>query len=520
MTICTLRSTIAIAAILPGLSTVLCPARAWSQQRTASPLLTGIEIGRYAVGFQSFWVHDGSRTWRSFLDVSRREISASPLRPVRINVWYPASVSSGTTMTFGDYLGSAQTPGFTEDETRVRSDDLGAEGRGLRGLFKSQTAFADLMKTRTLAHRNASVAHGKFPIVVYSLGQGDYTQEDTPLCEYLASRGFVIISVPGLGTSPRRSAMFVHDPPSYDNQVRDLAFALATVVARFPNADGKRVAAMGHSMGGVYALMLAMRYSIIRTVVGLDPSFVAPRPSYFYRYQDAPEYDAGNFTGSLLAIHKRDDNEMAIVDSLRFTDRTVISVDSAVHADFNGFPMYTGRAPVSEVDTFAVARRSQATAMNTYRGVARYVARYLEEHLGAAASQSESYPTIQRSITTRIPRAEGPTEEELYDIMRTDGVTRARAVIENARGHGLTLGLRRATMQRIANELGYLGKNAESASYSGLITLVFPEPAVSSAMRSNSPIASAGNSKWPAPRFSRRWSSEDVPGISRIFPAR
>jgi Dipeptidyl aminopeptidases/acylaminoacyl-peptidases len=380
------RSIIAMAAIAAGLSSCMSPERAWSQSRIASPLLPGMDIGAHAVGFQSFWAHDASRTWRPAVDPSRRFVAASALRPVRINVWYPAASNSRVPMKFGDYVGSARTPGFADDEARVRSDDLGGEGRGLRGLFKTQAAFKELMATPTLAHRDAPLEKGKFPIIVYSLGQGDYTQENTPLCEYLASRGFVVVSVPGLGTSPRRSVMFVHDEPSYDNQVRDLAFALSTVIARFPSADGRRIAAVGHSMGGVYALMLAMRYSIIQTVVGLDPSFVASRPSYFYRYQQAPEYDAANFTGSLLALHKPDDADMAIVDSLRFTDRTLITVDSTVHADFNGFPTYTARAPVNEVDTFAIARRSQATAMNTYRSVSEYVACFLELHLDVTSA--------------------------------------------------------------------------------------------------------------------------------------
>src|SRR5260221_840465 len=289
-----------------GLIIGCCHSAMASAQSVMSPLWAGLESGPHRVGFQSYWTRDRSRSWRAAFDLTAAQLPVDPMRPVRINIWYPAtSGRSGAPMLFRDYLGSARTAGFEEDEKRVRSDDLGGKGTGLRGLIASDSAFQRLMLAPVAAHRDAAPLPGKFPVVVYSLGQGDYTQENIPLCEFLASRGYIVISVPQLGTSPRRSVMFIHDPPSYDGQVRDLAFALATVLHDFPTADRSRIGTVGMSMGGVYSLLLALHYNgAVQVVVGLDPSFIDQQPSYVYKYWEAPEFDPARFRGHLLVLYK------------------------------------------------------------------------------------------------------------------------------------------------------------------------------------------------------------------------
>lgn len=452
----------------------LCPLFALTELHAqSSPFLAGLEPGRYPVGFSSFWLRDRSRTWKPSVDSKGRTLSADPARPVRINVWYPASAAKGHRMVFGDYLGSARTPGFEKDESRVRTDDLGGQGKGLRGLFNSTRAFESFMQTPTIAMEDAAPARGSFPIVIYSLGQGDYTQENTPLSEYLASRGYVVLSVPGLGTSPRRAVMFIHDGPSYEGQVRDLAFALASVASRFPSADTKRIAAVGHSMGGVYALMLAHRYSAIRTVIGLDPSFVSEQPSFIYKYWATPEMDPSRFHGRLLVIHRGGaPAPMEIVDSLRYADRMVITMDSSVHADFNGYPAYTSHAPPAELDSFALARRTQSTALRTYIGIARYLGCFLDASLIKGRVVVCAQPQTAHAV--HLEAAHGADEEQLYDIMESQGVPAARAEVSRILGTNPDrLPLRRATMFRIANELGYAGRPTEAANFAAVTTAVF-----------------------------------------------
>jgi pimeloyl-ACP methyl ester carboxylesterase len=448
-------------------------ARGQTSGRT--PFWDGLDPGPHEVGFRSYWVRDWSRTWRPDLNASGLRIV--PARPVRINVWYPARGDQAPAMRFGDYLGSARTAGFEAEEQKIRTADSGQVGdRGLRNLLSSVVSFTALMRTATAAHRDASLKPGRFPIVVYSLGQGDYTMENTPLAEYLASRGMIVISVAQLGTSTRRDVLFVHDPPSYDAQVRDLAFALADVLRRMPSADSSRIAAIGHSMGGTYALILALRHSGIQTVVGLDPSFIAPQPSYAYKFWEAPEFDPARFKGNLLALYRAEISpRTTLIDSLWYANRLLVPVPSSIHADFNGFPVYTLRGKPAEIDSFALARRSQKQGARTYANVTRYVGCYLAAAFAGPSVGTAQCPLPDGATAERLAAVSTPTEEDLYDTLRDQGLAAAtRAAQRIATTNGQQQVLRRSVMQRIVDELGYAGRGREAAQYAELMAIVFP----------------------------------------------
>lgn len=377
-------------------------------------------------------------------------------------------------MRLGDYLGAAATPGFEADERRVVQADFGdsASGKGIRGLRRTTDAFERFMRTRTAAHRNAAPAEGRFPVVLYVLGQGDHTMENTVLCEYLASQGYVVVSVPQLGTSPRRT-MFVHDPASYDAQVRDLAFALATVVHDYRSADSSRVGAIGMSMGGVYSLMLAVRNSQVRTVIGLDPSYISAQPSYYYKYWAAPEFDPARFRGHWLTLH-RGDSRAAIVDSLPYADRLIVRLPNTVHVDYTSYPVYVMDVPSSEADSSVAAVRSPREAVRAFVAIARYIRCYLDAVLVHAASPS--CEPISGSTVEHLDGSASPTEEDLYDILKAQGFPAALLAYERAAEHSRTgLPLRRSVMYRIVDELGYADRAREAAQYAELTSRVFAD---------------------------------------------
>ena len=94
-----------------------------SQSVHVPALWEGLTPGQHQVGFKSFWRRDWSRGWTSTVDAKGRQIGVVA-RPVRINLWYPAAVSRIPNMRFGDYIGSANTPGFEKVEDMVKRADL------------------------------------------------------------------------------------------------------------------------------------------------------------------------------------------------------------------------------------------------------------------------------------------------------------------------------------------------------------------------------------------------------------
>jgi dienelactone hydrolase len=436
-------------------------------------LWEGLTPGQHQVGFKSFWRRDWSRGWTSTVDAKGRQIGVVA-RPVRINLWYPAAVSRISNMRFGDYIGSANTPGFEKVEDMVKRADLGQAGqKGLLNIFSSKSAVDALFATRVAAHRDAPLAAGRFPVIVYALGQGDYTQEDIPLCEYLASRGYIVASAAQLGTSERRDVLFIHDKPSYDAEVQDLGFALAATLREIPSADSNRVGAIGMSMGGVYSLLLALRTPIIRVVVGLDPSYVSTMASFAYRYWEAPEFDPAAFRGRILTMYREDSTPRTrVVDSLYYADRTFFRLPFSVHTDFTGYPAYARHVPFAAQDSFALAHRSPEKAAASYVNWVNYLACYLDRALARTASLIDcvSPPGGEREI---VPALTGLTEEDLYTLMHQYGLPSTLAALSDRTGHPDAWHLRRPTMRRIVNELGYAGRPVESAQYAELLATAF-----------------------------------------------
>jgi pimeloyl-ACP methyl ester carboxylesterase len=442
-------------------------------QSVQMPLWEGLTPGPHQVGFKSFWRRDWSRGWTSPLDAKGRQTGVVA-RPVRINLWYPAAESRIPNMRFADYIGSANTPGFEKVEDMVKRADLGQAGeKGLLNIFSSKDAVESLFTTRVAAHRDAPPASGRFPLIVYALGQGDYTEENIPLCEYLASRGYVIVSVAQLGTSERRDVLFIHDKPSYDAEVQDLGFALATTLREISSADSNRVGAIGMSMGGVYSLLLALRTPIIRVVVGLDPSYVSTMASFAYRYSEAPEFDPAAFRGRVLTIYRQDSTPRTrVVDSLYYADRTFSRIPFSVHTDFTGYPAYARRVPLAAQDSFALAHRSPGKAAASYVNWVNYLACYLDRALARNASKIDCArpPGAENEI---VPALTGLTEEDLYTLMRQYGLPSALSALSDRTAHPDAWHLRRPTMRHVVNELGYAGRPLESAQYAELLAAAF-----------------------------------------------
>jgi dienelactone hydrolase len=415
------------------------------------PLWGGLEPGRYGVGFRSLATYDYSRAW----NFEGKTVA----RPIRIFFWYPAA--SRTSGTFSQYLQPTSDPQFEKViGTRLRFFDLGREsnGGGIDGLFqKDRSLVQRLLATRVAAARNATPATGRFPIVVYSLGQDDYSQENTVLSEYLASHGYIVFTVPHLGTNERRFVLFIHDPPSYETQLRDLEFALNRVAAE-PFADPKIVFAVGHSMGGEYALLLAMRNPAIRAIAGLDPSFVSRGDSFKYKIVEAPYFDARGLRMPMLLQFRSEPESHSdqIVNLLKFADIRSIEYSQLTHGDFSSTPAYVAGAPASVLRADELQRRSPDTARAGSEEVMRNVLRFLDSvRLG---KPFEPVTSSLGKFTHRAPIAV-PDEEELYRIASSKGVAEAVAAIGNNQAADV---VDEARIRALGNEFRYTNRLNEA----------------------------------------------------------
>jgi dienelactone hydrolase len=212
--------------------------------------------GPHGAGLRVVEQYDYSRTYRPLTADSGKPSRGERARPLQTLIWYPAERSSVAPMTVGDYLDLlARETSFTTPAKPVPLSEWD------EGLIAARPV-------PMRAVRDAALAAGRFPLVVYAPSFSSTAWENADLCEYLASHGYVVVASPSLGVASRRTTL---DLPGVETQARDISFLIA-YAQTLPNTDMSKVAVAGFSWGGLSGLFAAARDKRIHALVALDGS--------------------------------------------------------------------------------------------------------------------------------------------------------------------------------------------------------------------------------------------------------
>ena len=385
-----------------------------------TPSLWGdLAPGPHAVGFRLLYRLDSSRTWLPKPDSAAGEFA----RPVRVSIWYPAQQGArGTAMRYRDYIR------FTSPNRYFARLDNALEARDTtswKSAFKGvENRYLELLNLPVLARRDAAPAAGKFPLVMYSEGWNSSSQHDNVvLAEFLASHGYVVASVPQVGTSAATLTLGVN-PIDLETQMRDIEFAAAVAQSQ-PMVDRSRLALMGWSMGGVVSLLLASRNPNVDAVIGLDASFGAAQWSSMVL--GSPYFDIRQLRAPILALQSGNPKftggqDPRVVDSLRFADRYTSRVGRVTHGDFSDFAMVARLFPVNIED------RSAAEASTGHITIAKTVLAFLDATLkGQSGSLTALTARAADSVISLVHavRADIPDESEWVRMLSDIGYDRA-----------------------------------------------------------------------------------------------
>jgi dienelactone hydrolase len=451
-----------------------------------SPLWHSLTPGPYSIGFRVDWKSDFSRTWGQSDMVKESYTLQKPYgRPVRISTWYPAKKSVAPKMKMKEYLFiTAHDPLTKKAQAIIMDKDIGDRSRSIKGLFSGdENEYEKFLNTMSGAIQNATVANGKkFPLLVYSLGQNDYTFENIILFEYLASKGFVVIAVPHLGVNARKDYLLIDEPLSFETQVRDMEFAMSESL-KLPFVDGDKIGAFGMSFGSIYSLLLAGRNSNIKALVGLDGTVMSKIEGFAYKYWQSPFYDSCNVKMPVLQLFKKDQKDMSAMNSLTFSDRYLVEFDELVHADFTSYPMYTLHTDRQLLDSFALARRTPEYAAKMHQKICEYVSLFFDATLNNKPGILQMNNAFQNGagdkMNTQVIRGvHGPNEEEFSKIILGQGIDSAIILYNklNSDHPGISW-LRRSRINRIGYEMIYNNKTEEAIKIFQFNVAVFPESA-------------------------------------------
>ena len=239
----------------------------------APPLWGGLEPGPYAVGFRTAWELDSSRTYNmKFADKTMYADVKAP-RPILINIWYPAERPADARMmlhggyfeiTSGDpRLGKFAATLADYERRVVRKELLGTSADAVGE--REKRLLDRLWGTPTACIRNARPLDRKGPVVIYHCGAQSSFEDNSLLCEFLASHGYVVI-----GSAFQQAAGTTLNIDAFEGSARDMAFLIG-YACRLPYADWGHVAIAGHSAGAQASLLYASRGATpVDAVVSLD----------------------------------------------------------------------------------------------------------------------------------------------------------------------------------------------------------------------------------------------------------
>lgn len=393
----------------------------------------GLTPGPYAVGFTTATVVDATRTIAAPKDYLGRPHPGYGQRPIHIAIWQPAeSPTSGVAMTWGDYLPLLAWDTAPQLEGAARRE--AAELQYIQTVTPlagpaDPGAMERLLGERVWARRDTRTAPGRFPALIYAPGMGYPAFDNSVLCEYLASHGYVVVASPSIGPNAGRMP---GSAAGLEAQTRDLEF-LVGFVQGLPQVDPERIGTAGFSWGGLSSVLLALRNARVRAVVSLDG--VIRETESLALARTFPDFRPERLRVPILVFTPTADRstpgfaDESALEQVRFAEVTRAAVPGSDHHDFGSMSSLLRRASQPGKG------RNWAPATAGYEAICKLTLEFLDVHVkggGAAALRPGTDAWKLCNVSTRKAEKAPPTAAELGEIIETDGPARAADLVRTA----------------------------------------------------------------------------------------
>jgi dienelactone hydrolase len=342
--------------------------------------------GPHSVGFRVMQQYDYTRSYKR-VDAEGNLLTGERARPIQTLIWYPAQAApAAKPMLFGRYLDLMPA----EDDFTPLSPEQHA--LKLKALLQSNSIGKNYERERvqvTKAFQDAIPQHGLFPVVIYAPSLSGSAFENSDLCEYLASHGFIVLSSPSLGLHSRDMTWNLE---GIEAQVGDIEFLIG-YSRTLPQADPARIAVAGWSWGGMTNLFATLQDSRIQALVSLDGA-LRYQPARMKEAETVGLIDANKFTVPLLYISSQPytleelnqlnsalkiDNAYNFLNQLKYNDTYLVQTSQMIHPGFSS--LFIRFREDQYFTDYTAAEFSE-----NYSWVARYVLEFLRACLNNDAT--------------------------------------------------------------------------------------------------------------------------------------
>jgi dienelactone hydrolase len=399
---------------------------------STTPLWDNLQAGNYPVGFCAIFRYDSSRTWKLTRHYDGTFSADLRGRPIQIDVWYPASPDqTSTKMQFGDYVDQVAPKDFDELDAimrqRSRDDAVGSVPKN---------NIPELQSAETNAYRDVPWAKGSFPAVLYFGGLNAAINSNAILAKYLASHGYVVVSISLLGPSDEQTFQS-RGADDLESSVRDMEFAWSSLQTE-PNIDKAKLAVIGHSVGGIEATILGLRNADVSAVIALDGTygFKGMSSVLTHSYGYTPEKMRAAFL-DLRRAQGAQGNEpldLSAIESFRHSDRTFITMQKMHHSDFTSFAMIGAQFHTPLPTGYPLNGWNRETGRAGYQQVCKIVLSFLDGKLkldSKALGEIDMLAKQDKGISVKylVAVPPPPSPLEAAALVDTSGLESAKQAI-------------------------------------------------------------------------------------------
>jgi dienelactone hydrolase len=410
----------------------LCCATASGQEKV---LWGSLRPGPYEVGFVSQYELDPTRAYDPEYPLGPGAARAKKPRPIFIAYWYPAN-SAGPRMSYREYVEPHRPGPQSADFARrlaaynrdVTCAAIAGEDPDDELSSVEQAACDSFLSTPTFATRTAKPAAGLFPVVIYHAGLNGSYEDNSVLCEFLASQGYVVLSTAYANADATVTTISWDLSTTFADNAFVLRFA-----ATLPFADTSRLAAVGHSFGAQATMAWhAEPNSPLDAAAALDTTVE-------YGTLDWPGFaplklqltQGRNGTAPVLLFASRGGNpRFDTFDTyLRFASRYEATVESLEHQD------YISHGAVGK--TLRLDPAKGAAVRRSYDRVCTHVWKFLDAYVKHDAQalawldRSTNGEGLDESFQVRFKpgRAAPPTGRQIVGMLDAQGPAKTREVL-------------------------------------------------------------------------------------------